>query len=96
MLSNAKPELPTARRNRFVSDYGLSTDDADVLTQRKDIADYFELGVRAGASAKHMAGWTQTENLRIIHDEHLDRALTIDTWPISAERPWVTSGSTKV
>ena len=41
----ARPRAAT----RFVRDYGLSPYDADVLTQRKDVADYFEAGVAAGA-----------------------------------------------
>ena len=36
------PELPAARKNRFVSAYGLQPYDAELLTSRKDVADYFE------------------------------------------------------
>jgi len=78
------PELPANRRTRFERDLGLSAYDADVLTQRKDVADYFEAGVAAGAPAKDMANWTQTEILRIVRDEKLDEALTIHDWPVSA------------
>jgi aspartyl-tRNA(Asn)/glutamyl-tRNA(Gln) amidotransferase subunit B len=78
------PEAPAARRERFERDLGLSAYDADVLTQRKDVADYFEAGVAAGAPAKDMANWTQTEILRIVHDEKLDEALVIRDWPIAA------------
>jgi Asp-tRNA(Asn)/Glu-tRNA(Gln) amidotransferase B subunit len=39
----------------------LSTYDADVLTQRKDVADYFEAGIAAGAPPKEMANWAMTE-----------------------------------
>ena len=77
------PELPAPRRERFVRDYQLSTYDADVLTQRKDIADYFEAAIAAGAAPKEMANWTTTELLRIVHDEKLDRALVIREWPVT-------------
>jgi aspartyl-tRNA(Asn)/glutamyl-tRNA(Gln) amidotransferase subunit B len=77
------PELPTPRRERFVRDYQLSTYDADVLTQRKDVADYFEAGIAAGAPPKEMANWTMTELLRILREEKLDRALVIPEWPIT-------------
>jgi aspartyl-tRNA(Asn)/glutamyl-tRNA(Gln) amidotransferase subunit B len=77
------PELPTPRRERFVRDYQLSTYDADVLTQRKDVADYFEAGIAAGAAPKEMANWTMTELLRILREEKLDRALVIPEWPIT-------------
>ena len=77
------PELPSARRERFVREFQLSTYDADVLTQRKDVADYFEAGVAAGAPPKEMANWVMTEILRIIREDKLDRALVIRDWPVS-------------
>jgi aspartyl-tRNA(Asn)/glutamyl-tRNA(Gln) amidotransferase subunit B len=80
----ATPELPSDRRARFEHDLGLSPYDADVLTQRKDLADYFEAGVAAGAPAKDMANWTLTEILRVVRDEKLDQALVIRDWPIAA------------
>jgi aspartyl-tRNA(Asn)/glutamyl-tRNA(Gln) amidotransferase subunit B len=78
------PELPTARRERFVREHGLSPYDADVLTQRKDVADYFEAGVTDGAPAKEMANWVMTELLRLVREEKLDAALVIRDWPVSA------------
>jgi aspartyl-tRNA(Asn)/glutamyl-tRNA(Gln) amidotransferase subunit B len=78
------PELPAARRARFEREFGLSAYDADVLTQRKDIADYFEAGLAAGAAPKEMANWTLTDILRIVRDEKLDHALVIRDWPVSA------------
>ncbi len=78
------PELPAARRERFALDHQLSPYDADVLTQRKDVADYFEAGVAAGAAPKEMANWVMTELLRIVRDEKLDHALVIRDWPLSA------------
>jgi aspartyl-tRNA(Asn)/glutamyl-tRNA(Gln) amidotransferase subunit B len=85
-IRRTMPELPAERRTRFERDHGLTPYDADVLTQRKDVADYFEEGVRAGAPAKEMANWTMTEVLRIVRDEKLDRALVITDWPIAATR----------
>ena len=78
------PELPAARRDRFIRDHGLSPYDADVLTQRKDVADYFEAGVAAGAPPKEMANWVMTELLRIVREEKLDRALVVRDWPLMA------------
>jgi aspartyl-tRNA(Asn)/glutamyl-tRNA(Gln) amidotransferase subunit B len=79
----AMPELPAARRERFEREHGLSPYDADVLTQRKDVADYFEAGIAAGAPAKEMANWIMTELLRLVREEKLDRALVIEDWPLS-------------
>ena len=78
------PELPGPRRERFVRDHQLSPYDADVLTQRKDLADYFEAGIGAGAAPKEMANWVMTELLRVVRDEKLDRALVIRDWPLAA------------
>src|SRR5258707_13088155 len=53
------PELPAAKRARFVENYGLSTDEASVLTETQNVADYFEATVRSGADAKQTANWMQ-------------------------------------
>jgi len=45
------PELPAAKRERFVAQYALSTTDAAVLTAERAVADYYESVVRAGALA---------------------------------------------
>jgi aspartyl-tRNA(Asn)/glutamyl-tRNA(Gln) amidotransferase subunit B len=80
------PELPAARRARFTREHGLSPYDADVLTQRKDVADYFEVGVAEGVPAKEMANWVMTELLRMVREEKLDRALVIRDWPLTAKQ----------
>ncbi|MFU2208654.1 Asp-tRNA(Asn)/Glu-tRNA(Gln) amidotransferase subunit GatB [Solidesulfovibrio sp. C21] len=61
------PELPAARRERFATALGLSDYDADVLTAERDMADYFEAAVTAGADPKQTANWVQTELLRECH-----------------------------
>ena len=53
------PELPEAKRARFVSMYGLSADEASVLTETQQEADYFEAVVKSGADPKQAAGWMQ-------------------------------------
>jgi aspartyl-tRNA(Asn)/glutamyl-tRNA(Gln) amidotransferase subunit B len=53
------PELPFARRARFVAAYGLSADEANLLTDTQQTADYFEAVVKYGADPKHTAGWMQ-------------------------------------
>ena len=56
------PELPEARKQRFVSDYGLSDYDAGVLTASREMADYFEVVVkRAGGQGKLPANWVMGE-----------------------------------
>jgi aspartyl-tRNA(Asn)/glutamyl-tRNA(Gln) amidotransferase subunit B len=65
----ALPELPPARRDRFVRDLELSGKDADVLTEERALADYFEAVVRAGANAKRASNWIQSELLRELNRE---------------------------
>jgi aspartyl-tRNA(Asn)/glutamyl-tRNA(Gln) amidotransferase subunit B len=62
------PELPEAKRARFVSAYGITPYDAEVLTETQALADYFEAAVKAGAPAKSSANWMQTELLRQLND----------------------------
>ena len=81
------PELPDARRLRFVRDYGLPDYDADVLTMRKDVADYFEAAVRSYArNPKAISNWVMGDVLRIIKERKLDNALVIHDWPLPPER----------
>jgi aspartyl-tRNA(Asn)/glutamyl-tRNA(Gln) amidotransferase subunit B len=63
-VGDALPELPRARRQRFVTQYGLPPYDASVLTQSRALADYYEAAVRAHANPKAMANWIISELLR--------------------------------
>jgi Asp-tRNA(Asn)/Glu-tRNA(Gln) amidotransferase B subunit len=58
------PELPEARRARFQSAYALSAYEADLLTQGRGLADYFEEAVRGGGKPKAVANWVLNELLR--------------------------------
>lgn len=51
------PELPDARRDRFVRHYSLSCYDAGVLTADRSVADYFEACVEAYPKGKTVANW---------------------------------------
>jgi aspartyl-tRNA(Asn)/glutamyl-tRNA(Gln) amidotransferase subunit B len=62
------PELPFAKRARFVSSFGITPYDAEVLTDTQALASYFEAVVKAGAPGKAAANWMQTELLRRLHD----------------------------
>jgi aspartyl-tRNA(Asn)/glutamyl-tRNA(Gln) amidotransferase subunit B len=66
------PELPVARRARFQSEYGIAAYDAGVLTDTREMADYFEAAVKAGASAKSAAAWISVELLRRLNDAGKD------------------------
>lgn len=78
------PELPDARRRRFVEDLGLPEYDAEVLTARRDVADYFEAVVAAHRNAKAASNWVMGDVLRLVREHKLDDALVIERWPVAA------------
>lgn len=55
------PELPDAKKARFISEFGLSDEDADQLTSSREMADYFEAVVAAGVDAKIASNWCNGE-----------------------------------
>jgi aspartyl-tRNA(Asn)/glutamyl-tRNA(Gln) amidotransferase subunit B len=73
------PELPDAKRERFVSEMGLSEYDASVLAADKDRAAYFE-EVAAGRDAKLASNWVNNELYGRLNKE----GLTITDCPVSA------------
>jgi aspartyl-tRNA(Asn)/glutamyl-tRNA(Gln) amidotransferase subunit B len=64
----AMPELPDAKMERFLRDYGITPYDASVLTATRVLADYFEATAKAGAPAKAAANWISVELLRRLKD----------------------------
>ena len=75
-------ELPDARHARFISAYGLSDYDANVLVRLVDGgADYFEATVTAGASAKSAANWILGEVRRLLKDAGTDGMTTAPVTP---------------
>jgi aspartyl-tRNA(Asn)/glutamyl-tRNA(Gln) amidotransferase subunit B len=73
------PELPEARRDRFIQDYGLPKYDADLLTESKDTADAFERYVKSNkeVTPKEVSNWflgevshkVNTDNISILEFE---------------------------
>ena len=76
------PELPEAKRARFVEQYGITAYDAGVLTATRALADYFENVVRSGAPAKLAANWIITELLGRLNE----MGKGISESPVSPER----------
>jgi aspartyl-tRNA(Asn)/glutamyl-tRNA(Gln) amidotransferase subunit B len=68
------PELPDAKRARFVSDYGLSEYDAGFLTSSRDMADYYETVAKDSAEAKLAANWVMGELSSYLNKEDKDIA----------------------
>jgi aspartyl-tRNA(Asn)/glutamyl-tRNA(Gln) amidotransferase subunit B len=67
----ALPELPMARRNRFVERYGLPKYDADVLTDESAVADYFDAVAGLVKDAKLASNWVMGEVLRVLKEQKI-------------------------
>lgn len=74
------PELPRARRDRFVRELGLTLYDADVLTQSSARAAYFEAVAAATGDGKGAANWVINELLGALNKAGLD----LEASPVSA------------
>ncbi len=73
------PELPEARRKRMMADYGITTQDAHVLTLTKSLADQFESAAKAAKNPKRVANLVQSELMGRLKA----RGLEIEQSPIS-------------
>ena len=62
------PELPEARKERFVKEYALSDQDAAQLTASKPLADFFEETAKACGESKLAANWTLSELLHLLKE----------------------------
>lgn len=65
------PELPQAKAKRFIQTYGLPRDDALLLTQERDMAEYFEAAAAEGVLAKEVSNWMLTEMLRELKEQEI-------------------------
>ncbi len=79
-VRKALPELPDARKARFMEQYGLPAYDAAVLTAARELADYFEV-VALGQDAKVAANWVMGELLGALNKTNLE----IENCPVTAE-----------
>ena len=81
-LRGTVPELPRARLQRFIDDYQLPEYDADVLTNSRSVADYFEACVHMFPQPKTVSNWVMGELLRELHAS----ATPVDDSPVSPAR----------
>jgi aspartyl-tRNA(Asn)/glutamyl-tRNA(Gln) amidotransferase subunit B len=76
------PELPEARKGRLMSQYGLSAYDAELLTGRRDVADYLEAAINVCPNAKALSNWIIGDLFRVLKERKLDEQLRISDWPL--------------
>jgi aspartyl-tRNA(Asn)/glutamyl-tRNA(Gln) amidotransferase subunit B len=76
------PELPDVKRERFVTDYGLPEYDADMLTQSRSMAAYYEDAARHSGQPKVVSNWMMGELMRLLNIEGRE----IEDCPIKPDR----------
>jgi len=84
-IRSGLPELPEARRSRFVSQHTLPLYDAELLTSRRDVADYYEAAIKVHSNPKAISNWVMGDLFRVIKERKLDQQLHISAWPIPPE-----------
>lgn len=75
------PELPEAKRQRLISEYGLSFDEAGTLIVQRELADYYEAVAKSANNPRAAANWVLSELLRELKNANAD----ISQSSISAE-----------
>ncbi len=81
-IRSGLPELPDAKRKRFVAGYGLPEYDAELLTTEKAVAAWFEEAVQAGGQPKAVANWVMGELMKMLNEENT----AIDSCPIKPKQ----------
>ncbi len=81
-IAKTIPELPDAKRDRFVKDYGVPEYDADMLTQSRGLAAYFEEAVKLSGQPKVVSNWMMGELMRLMNSEGKE----IEDCPIKPDR----------
>lgn len=80
-IRKSLPELPNARKERYMKEFGLSSEDAVFMTNDKATADYFEAAVDAGADPKACVNWLMGEFASQLSTDGIEIAKA----PVSAE-----------
>lgn len=80
-IRKSLPELPDARKERYMKEFGLSSEDAVFMTNDKATADYFEAAVDAGADPKACVNWLMGEFASQLSTDGIE----ITKAPVSAE-----------
>lgn len=80
-IRSTMPELAASRRDRFIRDFGLREYDADVLTQTRAAAEYFERVVTACGDARNAANWVMGDLAAALKEDSLE----FDQSPVAPE-----------
>ena len=71
-IKNTLPELPESRRERYISEYGLSEKDANIITASKYLSDLFEQATEICQNAKAVNNWIISDISRILNETEME------------------------
>ncbi|MCX7923804.1 MAG: Asp-tRNA(Asn)/Glu-tRNA(Gln) amidotransferase subunit GatB [Clostridia bacterium] len=71
-IRESLPELPEARKKRYVSEYGLPEYDAGILTSSKALSDFFEDAVSKSSNAKAVSNWIMGDLMRLLKEKNME------------------------
>ena len=71
-IRRRQPELADARRERYVSEFGLPDYDARILTSEKRLADLFEETTALCKKPKEVSNWLMVETMRLLKEEEME------------------------
>ncbi len=81
-IAKTIPELPDAKRGRFEKEYGLPAYDADMLTQSRAMAAYYEEAAKMSGQPKVVSNWMMGELMRLLNADNRE----IEDCPIKPDR----------
>ncbi|HZK11521.1 MAG TPA: Asp-tRNA(Asn)/Glu-tRNA(Gln) amidotransferase subunit GatB [Atribacterota bacterium] len=76
------PELPEARRERFIKNYQIPEYDAEILTSTKALGDFYEKAVSSYSNSKVLSNWIMGDLIRYLNEDKVE----IEDSPISPEK----------
>jgi aspartyl-tRNA(Asn)/glutamyl-tRNA(Gln) amidotransferase subunit B len=68
-IRSSLPELPDKRKERFISAFGISGQDADLMISEKSVADWFEETVNLGGQPKDVSNWIKGDLMKLLNEE---------------------------
>ena len=80
-LKTEMPELPEAKKNRFMLEFGLGNNDAEALANDRRTAKYFEIAAKTSGEAKLTANWVMGDLAKALNQ----KGISIDACPIGAK-----------
>ncbi|MFO7446813.1 MAG: Asp-tRNA(Asn)/Glu-tRNA(Gln) amidotransferase subunit GatB [Ignavibacteriaceae bacterium] len=71
-IAESLPELPEKRKERLVTKYALPEYDAEILTQTRELADYYEKVISVTDDYKTASNWIMGDVLKVLNEEKID------------------------